>query len=118
MRIHFRDLLALCVPALVACKKPAPVLVAPQEVHAPQLQAADLTDTAAAEEGRSGEVRVGYCVDTEGLAQDVAVLSSFDPEVDARAVELVKTWRFQPATRDGVPYETCTDVTFVLRFGT
>jgi hypothetical protein len=32
-------------------------------------------------------------------------------------VELVKTWRFQPATRDGVPYETCTDVTFVVRFG-
>jgi TonB family protein len=107
----------LLVGLAASCKKPAPVLVAPQEVHAPQLDAAELGDTAAAKAGTDGEVRIGYCVDPEGLAQDVKVLSSFDPEIDARAVELVKTWRFQPATRDGVPYETCTDVTFVLRFG-
>lgn len=107
----------LLVGLAASCKKPAPVLVAPQEVHAPQLDAAELGDTAAAKAGTDGEVRIGYCVDPDGIAQDVKVLSSFDPEIDARAVELVKTWRFQPATRDGVPYETCTDVTFVLRFG-
>jgi TonB family protein len=100
-----------------ACKKPAPVLVAPVEVHAPRLDAAELGDTAAAKAGKSGEVRIAYCVDPEGIAQDVRVLSPFDPEIDARAVELVKTWRFRPATRDGVPYETCTDVTFVVQFG-
>lgn len=87
------------------------------EVHAPKLQAADLADTDAARAGKGGDVRVAYCVDPDGLAQDVEVLTPLDPEIDARAVELVKTWRFQPATRDGVPYETCTDVTFVLRFG-
>jgi TonB family protein len=104
---------ALLVPG---CKKPTPTLRAPQELQTPGLDREKLAATDAAEQRQSGVVRVDYCVDTDGRPQKVAVTEPMTPEVDALAVETVRAWTFTPATRDGEPYEFCTDVTFDVRF--
>jgi TonB family protein len=102
---------------LTACKKPVPKLVAPVEVDVPQLDSEALANSNAAAEGKSGSVKLGYCVGVDGKTHDVEVLEPFDPEIDALATNTVQGWTFQPATRDGEPYEFCTDVTFDLNLG-
>lgn len=114
-----RRVLILAVTLLFggsACKKPEPALVSPREVHTPGLDAARLAETQAVQEGTSGSVKVSYCIDPDGETREVAIVESFgDPQVDALVVETVDGWRYQPATRDGVPVEQCTDYTFELQ---
>lgn len=101
-----------------ACKKPEPALVSPREMETPQIDTARLSQTQAAQQGKSGSVEVAYCIDTDGETRDVEVVRSFgDPEVDALVVETVDAWRYAPASRDGVPFEQCTEYTFDLRLG-
>jgi TonB family protein len=45
----------------------------------------------------------GY-VGTDGKFHNPKVLKSLDPTLDALAVEAVGRWKFQPATRAGVPF--------------
>lgn len=101
--------------AVLGCKKPLPVVNVPKPTHNAMPAAELIAETAAAKAGTNGAVKVGYCVDTDGKAQDVKVVEPFEPEFDALAVATVKDWRFEPATRDGVPYEHCTDVRIELR---
>lgn len=105
----------LAVAVLAACRPPAPVLVDPRPVTNPMPSADAIAQTQAAKDGRQGAVRVAYCIDTDGVAQDVRVIEPFDPEFDALAVSTVTGWRFEPATRDGVAYETCSNVRIELR---
>jgi periplasmic protein TonB len=117
MRSHL--VLAAMLVFGASCKKPEPALVSPREVETPGPDAARLAETQAAREGRSGSVKVAYCIDPEGETKDVEVVESFgDPQVDALVVQTVDAWRYQPATRDGVPFEQCTDYTFELQLGT
>jgi protein TonB len=102
--------LAVLVAAAAACPKPVPKIVTPKAIERPLPEPARVAETQAAQAGKSGSVRVAYCVDTDGKAQDVTVKESVDPEYDAIAMETVKRWTFEPATRDGVPYEHCSDV--------
>jgi TonB family protein len=116
-----RRLLAVAplVVLAFACKKPEPALVSPREVHTPGLDAARLAQTEAAGRGAGGNVKVAYCIDPEGETQDVEIVESFgDAEIDALVVETVDAWRYEPATKDGVAFEQCTDYTFELRLGT
>jgi TonB family protein len=111
------SLVALIVAAS-ACKKPAPALVSPREVHTPGVDTARLSSTEAAQQGRSGAVKVNYCIDPTGETRDIEIVESFgDPDVDAIVIETVDAWRYEPATRDGVPVEQCRDYTFELRLG-
>lgn len=51
-----------------------------------------------------GSVLVSYDVNEEGLVSDVRVLSSSPTGVfDQAAIEFVRTWRFQPQKRSGIP---------------
>ncbi|MBW8748319.1 MAG: M56 family metallopeptidase [Acidobacteria bacterium] len=50
-----------------------------------------------------GEVIVRLTVDEKGNPQDVAVLSPADHGFDEKAVEAVRRYKFQPATRYGLP---------------
>ena len=103
---------------LSACKKPAPALVSPRELETPSVDAQRLSETEAAGRSDSGSVKVAYCITPEGGTRDVTVVESFgDTEVDAIVVETVQRWRYEPATRDGVPVEQCRDYTFELRLG-
>ena len=102
--------------SLPGCKKPVPKMVTPVEVDAPRMDQTALDQSQAAQEHKSGSVKLSYCVGVDGKTHDVAVVDAFDPEVDALAVKTVEGWIFKPATRDGEPYDFCTDVTFDLRF--
>ncbi len=108
-------LLALFALASLGCKKPIPVVQSPKAIENPMPAPERIAETAAAKDGKSGATKVGYCVDTDGKAQGVKVLEAFEPEFDALAIATVQGWRFEPATRDGVPYEHCTDVRIELR---
>ncbi len=42
-------------------------------------------------------------VGDDGTVGSAAVFESFDHDLDAKAIEAVKQWKFEPATRKGVP---------------
>jgi TonB family protein len=53
--------------------------------------------------GVSGEVKVGFVLDSTGVPRDLYVVSSTNKGFEAAAVRAVSTWRFKPGTVDGVP---------------
>jgi len=54
--------------------------------------------------GIEGTVRVRVLVGEDGVPQEVTVgKSSGEAALDQAAIEAVRTWRFEPARRDGVP---------------
>ena len=50
-----------------------------------------------------GNVLLTVTVDTEGRVADAQIPRGINATVDAKALEAVKTWRFQPASRNGQP---------------
>jgi len=107
--------LVLFVALAGGCRPQVPVAVAPKAVANPLPSAEQIAETQAAKDGRTGAVRIAYCVDPDGKAQDVKVVEPFEPSFDALAVDTVRTWTFEPATNDGVPFEQCTDTRIDLR---
>ena len=100
----------------IGCRPPpGPVVVSPKAIDKPMPKPKKVGKTKAAAAGKAGSVTVAYCVDTDGKTQDVVVKVPVDPEYDRLAVKAVKRWTFEPATRDGVPYEHCTDATIEFR---
>jgi TonB family protein len=59
--------------------------------------------SAARDAKTAGEVIVSLTVDEKGNPQDVAVLSPVGHGFDEKAVEAVRRYKFQPATRYGLP---------------
>ncbi|WP_048863153.1 energy transducer TonB, partial [Acidisphaera rubrifaciens] len=58
----------------------------------------------ARERGEQGTVIVRVQVTAEGTAASVSVgRSSGHPLLDAAALDAIRSWRFRPATRGGVP---------------
>lgn len=49
----------------------------------------------------SGEVFLTIVVDTNGLVESAAVTKSVRKDLDEAAAAAVKTWRFDPASKDG-----------------
>jgi TonB family protein len=58
------------------------------------------TDDARAK-GIEGNVVVGFTVDHDGLPQGIQVKRSLYPSLDQAAIEAVRTWRFEPAMKNG-----------------
>jgi outer membrane biosynthesis protein TonB len=58
-------------------------------------------------------------IDTEGRVLDPQILGTNSPEFAANMVRAVGDWRFEPATRDGlpvaVPYHLFAEYTTVVR---
>jgi periplasmic protein TonB len=46
---------------------------------------------------------VALVLTAEGTPRDVTVTKKLDPDLDNKAVEAVRSWRFEPATKDGEP---------------
>jgi protein TonB len=63
---------------------------------------------------RQGTVVLRMIVGVDGNTRDIKVLRSLDMELDEKAVEAVRLWRFEPGTRDGkaVPVEVNVVVNF------
>ena len=50
-----------------------------------------------------GEVWLTVIVGTDGRAHDIRVSRSLGLGLDEKAIESVKTWKFEPGKKDGVP---------------
>jgi protein TonB len=58
----------------------------------------------AKENNIEGKVYVRFCVTAEGAVDQVSILKSVDPELDAEALRVVKTFpSFTPGKQDGRP---------------
>jgi len=62
-----------------------------------------------------GEVVMDVVIGADGKTRDVKVLRSLEPSLDAKAVEALKTWRFEPATKDGHPVATRAQISTSFR---
>lgn len=60
--------------------------------------------------GYKGKIIVDVKVAADGHVLNAAALQSLQPEIDATAVETVKTWQFEPGTCDGNPVTSITRV--------
>jgi len=69
----------------------------PQAIYSPQAP----YPSAALRERISGQVVMEVVVDAEGRVQSARVTKSLRADFDDRAIMAVKTWRFEPARRDG-----------------
>jgi len=63
-----------------------------------------------------GSVELSLVVDAEGNVTEARVVKALDPGLDQNALRTVRTWRFEPATRNGkpVPVRVTVQVTFKL----
>jgi TonB family protein len=53
----------------------------------------------------NGTVVLSFVVGTDGLVRDISVEKKLGYGLDERAVETVKNWKFEPAMKDGEPFE-------------
>ncbi len=53
-----------------------------------------------------GTVGLRCVIDQRGVAQNIEVVRSLDPGLDASAIEAVTQWRFDPGKKDGGPVRT------------
>lgn len=51
----------------------------------------------------SGDVLLQIVVGSDGRVKEAKVLRSLEPSLDASALEAVRTWKFEPAVKDGHP---------------
>ena len=64
-----------------------------------------------------GTCVLSLIVGTDGNARDIKVERSIGKGLDEKAIDAIKTWKFEPGTKDGVPVATQIDieVTFHLK---
>lgn len=65
--------------------------------------------------GENGEVRLRATIDEEGSVAELSVLSATHESFGEAAMETVRGWRFQPATRDGQPVPQTINIPIVFR---
>jgi len=63
----------------------------------------------------NGTVLLSLVVNADGTVRDPAVTKSLDKGLDKQALETVKKWKFQPATKDGQPVVVRIDVEVSFR---
>ncbi|MGO9087483.1 MAG: energy transducer TonB [Terriglobales bacterium] len=64
---------------------------------------------------QSGKVKVSFIVGTDGRVHSPLILESAGLAGDRHILETVRTWRYRPATCNGVPTETEGKVEFSSR---
>jgi TonB family protein len=52
---------------------------------------------------RTGSTMLKIVVGEDGTVQNATILQSTDHDLDAKAIEAVKQWKFDPATKKGIP---------------
>lgn len=85
-------------------------VTAPIKIYAPQPRYTEDARRA----GVEGVVILETVVDTEGNVRDVKILKGLPFGLDQSAVDTVKTWRYEPAMRDGEPVAVY--FTFTINF--
>lgn len=64
--------------------------------------------------GLSGSVELHFIIGADGYVRGMTVVKG-NPLLARAAVEAVRTWRYQPARRDGVPVETESSTVFAFK---
>ena len=77
----------------VASNRPSKIIYSPAAEYTEQARKARL----------SGTCTLSFTVSQDGKASDITVVHSLGMGLDENAVEALKTWRFEPAFRDGKP---------------
>lgn len=69
----------------------------------------------AAEFGASGTIVVRVLVGTDGAVRDAEVIQSFgNPACEKAALDAARQWQFEPATKDGAPFEQRVSIPFTF----
>ena len=61
------------------------------------------------------KIKVSFIVGTDGRVHSPLILESAGPTGDRRVLQMVRTWRYRPATCNGMPTETEGKVEFSSR---
>jgi protein TonB len=93
-------------PQISAAYKPGDGITAPKVINKAE---PGLTDVARFLK-INGTVSLRFVVDEHGVPQDIALAHSMGYGLDEKAVETLRTWRFQPGTSDNVPVATINTV--------
>lgn len=59
----------------------------------------------AKKEGRQGDVRLWCIIGTDGSVREAGIAKSLSQDFDESAINAVRQWTFEPATRNGQPVE-------------
>jgi protein TonB len=62
--------------------------------------------------GTQGEVVLDVTIDPTGQVADLQILATLGYGVDGAVADTVRTWKFSPATRDGVPVASVQELHF------
>jgi TonB family protein len=62
-----------------------------------------------------GSLKIRFVIGTDGRLHKVAVVNSGGHNADAKAVNALRRWRYEPATCNGIPMEAEGTVEFPLR---
>lgn len=74
------------------------------DVQAPQ--ALTTPDPMLTSSASSGKIKVSFIIGTDGRVHSPLILESAGVAGDRRVLQTVRTWRYRPATCNGVPTET------------
>jgi len=87
--------------------KPAQVLSAPDPEYSEAARRAKI----------DGELELAIALNASGSIDQIKVVHSLEPGLDANAVAAVRKWQFTPATKDGkpVPVQFSVQVGFNLK---
>ena len=80
-------------------KNPPPCATPPRVISAPSAQ---FSESARGKEF-TGVCTLGVNVEPDGRTSHIRVLKSVGKDLDEKAINAVKAWRFKPATLDGKP---------------
>jgi TonB family protein len=69
----------------------------------PQLDEQQVKQMNVGKKVKTGSTMLKIIVGEDGTVRNATVLESFDHDLDAKAIEVVKQWKFEPATKKGVP---------------
>ncbi len=62
-----------------------------------------------------GTCVLSLVVGTDGNARDIKVVRSLGKGLDEKAIDAIKSWKFEPGTKDGVPAATQIDIEVTFR---
>ncbi len=65
--------------------------------------------------GRETRVKVSFIIGVDGRVHSPLILESAGLRGDRRVIDTVRTWRYRPATCNGVPTETEGKIEFSVR---
>jgi TonB family protein len=93
-------------------ERPVPGITMPKPIYTPEPQ---YTETARKAKV-SGTVYMVIDLGSDGLVKHVCLVRGFRKDVDEQAIKTVRTWKFEPARKDGaaIPYSTTVYVSFSL----